>query len=149
MARPGLGKVLTSDANGRATWAIPSSAPADELTALAELVGFPAAELPPYSKLYDDHCALGASTATLTINGTSAGTVLGRVSTDGISEIYEHRVAFSTGSAVDPDTLIGLETVVQFSRTVLSGSTTTYYRGWITEAAEVDFPVEADYMSSP
>lgn len=135
--QPGPGKVLTSDANGRATWAIPSSAPADELTALAELVGFPAAELPPYSKLYDDHCALGASTATLTINGTSAGTVLGWVSTDGISEVYEHRVAFSTGSAVDPDTLIGLETVVQFSRTVLSGSTMTYYRGWITEAAEV------------
>ncbi len=134
---PGLGKVLTSDANGRATWTIPSSAPADELTALAELVGFPAAELPPYSKLYDDHCALGPSNATLTIDGSATGSVLGWVSTDGISEVYEHRVAFSTGSTVDPDTLIGLESVVEFSRTLRSGLSTTYYRGWITDAAEV------------
>jgi len=133
---PGVGKVLTSDATGRAQWSNPSSAPTDDLSALAELVGFPATELPPYSELYDDHCALGASNALLYIDGSLTGTVLGWVGRDAISEVYEYRVAFSSGSAIDPEGLLGLEAFVRFIRALPSGSSTTYYRGWITEAAE-------------
>jgi len=122
---PAVGKVLTSDAGGLASWQDLPSTQASELRALADrLTTVDPSEL-PFATLGSFDCS-GPNSATLafSVAGAPLGEVVGYVGNDRISAPFEYLIAIETPSAGPaPESRIG-----QIGRLTLQrvGGTTTF-----------------------
>jgi type VI secretion system VgrG family protein len=132
---PASGRVLTSDGSGLGRWEDHTSLPADQLGGIADAVGQPSGDLPPFVQLHTLHCGLGPSDLTLTVNATPLATVTDFVAEETMPGLFRYRVALETpGPAINHASLIGQPATVTLSRTLPRTTATTSFKGVVIQA---------------